>query len=53
MKAAKEKWTEEQCKNIEKRMMPENSKEAYNSLRALTNTQQHKSEVIEDGNGLS
>ena len=32
MKEAKEAWTEQQCKNIEKRMMSGNSKEAYNTL---------------------
>ena len=46
MKAAKEEWTEEQRKNIEKGMMSGNSKEAYNTLKALTKTQQHKSAVI-------
>ena len=39
MKAAKEEWTE-QCKYIEKEMMPGNSKMAYNTLKALTKTQQ-------------
>ena len=48
MKTAKEEWTEEQRKNIEKGMMSGNSKEAYNTLKALTKTQQHKSAVIED-----
>ena len=42
MKAAKEEWTEVQCKNIEKRMTSENSKEAYNTLKTLTKTQRHK-----------
>ena len=51
MKAAKEKGTEEQCKNIEKRMMSGNSKEAYNTLKAVTKTQQHKSAVIEESSG--
>ena len=51
MKAAKEEWTEEQRKNIEKGMMSGNSKEAYNTLKALTKTQQHKSAVIEDSSG--
>ena len=51
MKAAKEEWTEEQCKNIEKRMTSGNSEEAYNTLKALTRTQQHKSAVIKDSNG--
>ena len=31
--------------------MSGNSKEAYNILKALTKTQQHKSVVIEDGSG--
>ena len=45
MKAAKEEWTEEQCM---KGIMSGNSKEAYDTLKALTKTQQHKSPVIED-----
>ena len=48
LKAAKEEWIEEQCKNIEKGMMSGNNKEAYNALKALTKTKQHKSAVIED-----
>ena len=48
MKAAKEEWTEEQCKNTEKGMMSRNNKESYNALRGLTKTQLHKSAVIED-----
>ena len=31
MKAAKKEWTEEQCRNIKKRMMSGNSKEANNT----------------------
>ena len=31
--------------------MSGNSKEAYNTLKALTKTQQHKSAVIEDRSG--
>ena len=40
MKAAKEEWTEEQCKNIEEGMMSGNNKEAYNTytLKALVKT---------------
>ena len=38
MKAAKEEWIEEQCKNIEKEMTSGNSKEAYNTLRAHNET---------------
>ena len=51
MKAAKKEWLEEQCKNIEKEMMSGNSKEAYNTLKALTKTQQRKSIDIEDNSG--
>ena len=40
-KAAKEEWTEEWCKNKEKGMMSGNSKETYNTLMVLTETQQH------------
>ena len=51
MKAAKDEWTEEQCKNIEKGIMSRNSKEAYNTLKVLTKAQQHKSAAIEDSSG--
>ena len=50
MKAAKEKRIVEQCKNIEKGMRG-NSKEAHTILKALTETQQHKSAVIKDSSG--
>ena len=51
MKAAKEDWIEERCKNIEKGMMSGNSKEAYNTLKALTKTQHHKAAITEDDSG--
>ena len=51
MKAAKEEWTEEQCKTTGKGKMSGNSKVAYNSPKALTKTQQHQSVVIEDSSG--
>ena len=51
IRAVEEKWIEEQCKNVEKGMMTGNSKEAYNTLKTLTRTQQHKSAVIEDSSG--
>ena len=38
MKAAKEEWIEMQRKNIRNGMMSGNSKEAYNTLKALTKT---------------
>ena len=47
----KEEWIEEQSKNTEKEMKSGNSKEAYNTLKTLPNTQQYKSAVIEDGSG--
>ena len=51
MKAAKEGWTEEQCKNIEKGMMSKNSQDVYNTLKVLTKIQQRKSADIEDNSG--
>ena len=51
MKSAKEEWIEEQCKNIEKRMMSGNSKKAFNTLKALTKTQHHKAAITEDNSG--
>ena len=51
MKAAKEEWIEEQCKNIEKGMMSGNSKEAYITPKALTKTSQLKSAVIKSSSG--
>ena len=44
-------WNEDQFKNIEKGMTSGNSKEAYNTLKALSKTQQQKSAVIEDSSG--
>ena len=51
MKAAKEEWSGQQCKNIEKGMTSGNNKETYNTTKALTKTQQHKSAFIEDSTG--
>ena len=50
-KTANEEYTEEQCKNTEKGMISGNNKEAYNTIQALTKTQQHKSAVTEDSSG--
>ena len=36
IKAAKEEWFEDQCKNTDKGMLSANSKKAYNTLKALT-----------------
>ena len=36
IKAAKEEWIKEQCKDRDKGMMSGNSKEAYNSPKAIT-----------------
>ena len=46
MNAAQEECFEEQCKNIEKGMTSGNNKETYNTTKALTKTQQHKSAVL-------
>ena len=51
IRAVEEKWIEEQCKNVEKGMMSENSKEAYNTLKSLTKMQQPLSAVIKDSSG--
>ena len=40
--AAKEEWIDELRKNVEKEVMLENSKEAYNTIKALPKTQQHR-----------
>ena len=48
MKAAKKDLAEDQCKNIEKGVTSGNSKEAHNTLKALTKIRQHKSAVIEE-----
>ena len=45
------KWIEEQYTNIDKGVMSGNRKEAYNTLKALTKTQQHKSAAIEGSSG--
>ena len=45
MKARKKERTEEHCKNIQKGMMSRNSKEAYNTLKVLTKTQQQNVNV--------
>ena len=42
MKAAKGEWTDQQCKITEKGMTSGNSKEAFNTLKALTKIQQQK-----------
>ena len=51
MKAAKKEWVEDQLKNTEKGMMSGNSKEANNTLTAVTKTQQHTSAITEEGSG--
>ena len=51
MNAARNKWIEEQCKNIEKEMMSGNNKVAYSTPKALIKTQLHTSVVTEDSCG--
>lgn len=51
MTEAKENWIEGQCRNIEEGIKRGSSKQAYDTLRTLTKTQQPKASVIEDSNG--
>ena len=54
MKAAKEEkeeWIKGQHKDIEVGLMSGSSKEAYNTFKALTKTQQRKSAAIKDSSG--
>lgn len=51
MREAKEQWIVDQCKNVEKGMAHGNSKQAYNTLKKLTKTEQSKTAVIEDSEG--
>ena len=51
MRAAKEKWIEKQCEAMEKGLETGNSKQAYNTLKALTKTSLPKAAVIEDTDG--
>ena len=51
MKEAKDQWISDQCQKIEKGMARGNSKQAFNTLKQLTNVQQCKSSVIEDKSG--
>ena len=51
MKAAKEEWTEEQCKNKEKEMIAGDSKEVHITLATLIKTLKQKSAVIEGSSG--
>ena len=51
MKAAKEGWSEVQCKNRREGNEVRKQKESYNILKALTKARQPKSAVIEDSSG--
>ena len=51
MKTAKEDWIEEQCRSIDRGMEIGQSKQAYNTLKALTKTSQPRSTVIDDKDG--
>ena len=55
MKEAKEKWLDDQCRDIERGFQRGDSKKAYETLKTLTKVQQSKSSVIEnkDGNLLT
>lgn len=51
MKEAKEDWIEDQCCSVEIGMASGDSKKAYETLKALTKTQQRPATVIEDSAG--
>ena len=51
MNSAKEKWIEEQCLDIEGSLATNNTKKAYDTVKALTKPQQTKVNTIKDKNG--
>ena len=51
MREAKERWINEQCREVEEGMSKGNSKKAYKTLKLLTKIQQNKTTVIEDKDG--
>ena len=51
MVKAKEKWIEEQCDDIEKNLMKNNSKKAYDTVKNLTKPIQSKVSTIKDKEG--
>jgi len=44
-------WISEQCSKVEKAMAKGDSKEAYQTIKILTKSQQPKTSVIEDKDG--
>ena len=52
MTEAKEEWIARQCDAIEKGMEQGNSKQAYDTLKKLTKTQQNRTTVIENNEGM-
>ena len=53
MNEAKENWMSEQCLKVEKAIAKGDSKEAYQTIKVLTKSQQPKTSVIEDRKGKS
>lgn len=51
VKAAKELWIQEQCKDIEDSLKFNNSKKAFETVRKITTKPSNRSPVIEDQNG--
>ena len=51
MTEAKENWMSEQCSKVEKATAKGDSKEAYQTIKVLTKSQQPKTSVIEDKEG--
>lgn len=50
MKAARENWTESQCRHIDDGMAQGDIKKAYSLVKTFTKADQHKTSVIEDSN---
>merc|ERR1712237_234324 len=48
---AKEKWVQQQCENIESDLATNNTKKAYETVKALPTKSQHKVSTIKDKNG--
>ena len=51
MKKAKEDWIEQQCADIEESLNKNNTRKAYQSIKALTTTKQGRVSTIQDKSG--
>lgn len=51
LRADKEEWIGEQCSAIEKSIISDDSKKAYNILKSITKTSQLRTAVVDDKKG--